>query len=51
MLQSVCWSGYVRLRVNNPQHTFRRRRSRFIAPVRIEMYKCTHVSQWVYVGK
>ena len=26
MLQSVCWSGYVRLRVNNPQRTFRRRR-------------------------
>ena len=26
MLQSVCWSGYVRWRVNNPQRTFRRRR-------------------------
>ena len=34
-----------------PQRTFRRRRDRFIAPVHIELYKCNHASQWVYVDK
>ena len=36
MLQSVCWSGYVRLRVNNRSVHSVGVGDRFIAPVRIE---------------
>ena len=35
--------GYTLVCVNNPQRTFRRRRVRFIVPVRTELYNCTHV--------